>query len=343
MIDIVDLITRNGFSLKRVSVASKEYAGPCPFCGGKDRFRVWPREGSNGGCYWCRGCRRSGDAIQFLRELKGLSFKEACDYLGVEKTSFRIHLPSSIKPAIKSDTWTPKNVTDPNETWQAQAQRLIAYAEKELEKNNGIKRWLTDRGINAQTIRESRLGWNPKSLSYQRSDWDLPEKQNPDGKEINLWIPVGLIIPYIRDNNIKRIRIRRTNSTNRYYTVSGSSAEMMILGNNRDHVVIVESELDALLIHQDAGDVVTTIALGSAQARPDTPSTNILTQAKLILIALDTGTEEKKEKAGYREWLWWKKHFKQSKRWPTVKGKDPGEAYRNGVSIRDWVMAGISE
>ena len=166
-----------------------------------------------------------------------------------------------------------KESTDPNETWQDQAQKLITYTEKELEKNKGIKRWLTDRGINAQTIRESRLGWNPKSISYQRSEWGLPEKLNPDGKEIKLWIPVGLLIPYIKDNIIKRIRVRRTNSTNRYYTVPGSSAEMMILGNSRDHIIIVESELDAMLIHQEAGDIVTTIALGSAQARPDAVST----------------------------------------------------------------------
>ena len=341
--NIVDLITGNGFFLKRVSTASGEYAGPCPFCGGRDRFRVWPKEGSAGGRYWCRGCRRSGDTIQFLRELKGLSFKEACEYLGVEKTSFRMHLPSSIKPAIRPDTWTPKQPIDPSETWQAQAQRLITHTEKELEKNNGIKRWLTDRGINAQTIRESHLGFNPKSISYQRSEWGLPEKLNSDGKEIKLWIPVGLLIPHIRGNTIKRIRVRRTNSTNRYYTVPGSSAEMMILGNSRDYIIIVESELDAMLIHQEAGDVVTTIALGSAQARPDTVSHKILTQAKLILIALDTGTTEKKEKAGYREWLWWQKHFKQSRRWPTIKGKDPGEAHKNGISIRDWVMAGIGE
>ena len=341
--DIVDLITCNGFTLKKVSSVTGEYAGPCPFCGGRDRFRVWPKEGSTGGRYWCRGCRRSGDAIQFLRELKGLSFKEACEYLGVEKTSYRIHLPKDIKPITKPDMWTPKIVTDPNEKWQAQAKRLIAYTEKELEKNNGMKRWLADRGINAQTIRESRLGWNPKSISYQRSEWGLPEKPNTDGREINLWIPVGLIIPYIKDSVIKRIRIRRTNSTSRYYTLPGSSAEMMILGNSRDHIIIVESELDAMLIDQEAGDIVTTIALGSAQTRPDAQSTNILTKAKRILIALDTGTTEKKEKAGYREWLWWQERFKQCRRWPTIKGKDPGESYKNGVNIRDWVMAGLSE
>jgi hypothetical protein len=118
---------------------------------------------------------------------------------------------------------------------------------------------------------------------------------------------------------------------------------MMILGNSREHIVIVESELDAMLIQQEAGDVVTTIALGSAQTRPDAVSHKILSNAKLILVALDTGTTEKREKAGYREWLWCQKHFRQSRRWPTIKGKDPGEAYKNGVSIRDWVMVGIAD
>ncbi|MEY4631059.1 MAG: Zinc-binding domain of primase-helicase, partial [Pseudomonadota bacterium] len=29
-----------------------EYAGPCPWCGGKDRFIVWPAQG-NGGRFYC--------------------------------------------------------------------------------------------------------------------------------------------------------------------------------------------------------------------------------------------------------------------------------------------------
>ncbi|WP_342452329.1 primase-helicase zinc-binding domain-containing protein [Desulfovibrio desulfuricans] len=41
-----------------------EFAGPCPECGGEDRFIVWPDK-PNGGGYWCRGCGRQGDAIQY--------------------------------------------------------------------------------------------------------------------------------------------------------------------------------------------------------------------------------------------------------------------------------------
>jgi len=47
--DAVSIIeTRFGISLKRVS--GDEYSGPCPWCGGDDRFRVWRNRGN----FYCR-------------------------------------------------------------------------------------------------------------------------------------------------------------------------------------------------------------------------------------------------------------------------------------------------
>src|SRR5262249_25466914 len=66
--------------LKRVSSSGGgEYAGPCPFCGGTDRFRCWPTKGRA----WCRQCGWKGDAIQLLRDRDGLSFFEARRQLGL--------------------------------------------------------------------------------------------------------------------------------------------------------------------------------------------------------------------------------------------------------------------
>jgi hypothetical protein len=57
--------------LKRVSSSGGgEYAGPCPFCGGTDRFRCWPVKGRA----WCRQCGWKGDAIQLLRDAMGSVF-----------------------------------------------------------------------------------------------------------------------------------------------------------------------------------------------------------------------------------------------------------------------------
>src|SRR5660397_129690 len=83
---ILELIQSDGFFSKPVgSTGGGEYAGPCPWCAGDDRFRVWPSQGE-AGKYWCRGCGRSGDAIQYLRDFRHMTFPEACSFLGREVT-----------------------------------------------------------------------------------------------------------------------------------------------------------------------------------------------------------------------------------------------------------------
>ena len=42
--------------------------GPCPICGGKDRFR-WDNKGGNG-TYFCNQCG-AGDGFKLLQEFKG--------------------------------------------------------------------------------------------------------------------------------------------------------------------------------------------------------------------------------------------------------------------------------
>lgn len=65
-----------GFILKKKT--AEEYYCPCPFCGGEDRFCVWP-ESNNA---WCRQCDWKGDDIQLLRDLEGFSFQEAAEATG---------------------------------------------------------------------------------------------------------------------------------------------------------------------------------------------------------------------------------------------------------------------
>ena len=49
--------------------------GPCPLCGGKDRFRYDDKDGS--GSYFCNQCG-AGNGITLLRKFQGWSFLEAC-------------------------------------------------------------------------------------------------------------------------------------------------------------------------------------------------------------------------------------------------------------------------
>jgi len=46
-----------------VKKTADELGGPCPKCGGDDRFSVWPSKGN----FYCRQCEWKGDAITFLQ------------------------------------------------------------------------------------------------------------------------------------------------------------------------------------------------------------------------------------------------------------------------------------
>jgi putative DNA primase/helicase len=50
--------------------------GPCPLCGGKDRYRFDDRDGT--GSYFCSQCG-AGVGIIMVRKLKGWDYKTACD------------------------------------------------------------------------------------------------------------------------------------------------------------------------------------------------------------------------------------------------------------------------
>jgi len=74
-VPIVDEIRRRGINnLKRVG---DEYVGPCPKCGGDDRFAVHTKKN----IFNCRNCSVGGDVIQLVEHLDGVDFKTACETL----------------------------------------------------------------------------------------------------------------------------------------------------------------------------------------------------------------------------------------------------------------------
>ncbi len=73
-VDLVELLERRGEqgSLKRrASTNGGEWAGPCPLCGGEDRFRVWPTPPDGKPGAWCRQCQAGGDALTWAVRLEG--------------------------------------------------------------------------------------------------------------------------------------------------------------------------------------------------------------------------------------------------------------------------------
>lgn len=90
MADILAIIGTDTTLTKVASTRGGEWAGPCSFCGGTDRFRVHPNW--QGGEWHCRGCspdERWHSAYDYLMKRDGLTFveaKEAIDGPGSTKT-----------------------------------------------------------------------------------------------------------------------------------------------------------------------------------------------------------------------------------------------------------------
>jgi len=337
-LNLAELFAAENFPLKKVAGTNGgEWAGPCPWCGGKDRFRVWPTPRDAKGRYWCRGCDRSGDEIQFLRDFKNLSFAEACRQLGMTPKA-----PAG-NQAPRPAGWTPAETTRPPAQWSKQAEMILTETEAALWSDLGgfARGWLDKvRGLSEKTIRRARLGWNRSDRFFARATWGLAPKKNAEtGKSKKVWIPAGLVIPFEKDGTVIRLRVRRPNpkTGGRYIAVTGSAMPPMLLGAERGlPAVVVESELDGLLVYQAAGGRAAVIALGFAQGRPDKEAHAILKAAPRILVALDY------DRAGKESWLkFWRKYYRQAIRWPVPAGKDPVEAFQGGVDLAEWIRTGL--
>src|SRR5262249_20234525 len=72
---IEDEIARRDINLKASGI---HHVGPCPRCGGTDRFSINTRKQ----VFRCRGCcEKGGDVIAFVEWLDGATFDSACEAL----------------------------------------------------------------------------------------------------------------------------------------------------------------------------------------------------------------------------------------------------------------------
>jgi putative DNA primase/helicase len=86
-------IARRGFRLRR---SGAEQVGPCPVCGGSDRFAVHTRKQ-----VWnCRGCNQGGDVIAMVQHL------DACDF------TTAVHLLAGTDPSRQAPKLDPAKIAE---------------------------------------------------------------------------------------------------------------------------------------------------------------------------------------------------------------------------------------
>lgn len=319
-------------SLQKVSSASGgEWAGPCPWCGGKDRFRVWPDHPScsAGGRFYCRQCGKTGDAPDFLRERDGLTYPEACAVLGVSLTPAR---QRRRPPETPPSAWTPRPDRLPSEAWRKRGEAFLAHCARHIEAGAG-REALEGRRLTQKTARRFRIGWNPSPI------WETPELWGREGEAKKLCLPAGLVVPVFRKDGLLRLKIRRTDAVEverfgKWQAVKGGGDGPLVVGKAGLPVVVCEAEIDALYMAQEAGEYVAAVGLGSAANRPTTPVVDLLRAAPLVLVALD------RDAGGTDHVPWWLEHFSGAVRWGAVNAKSPGDM--EPEALRLWVAAGLA-
>lgn len=349
------LLLDRGITPKKVAgTHGGEFASPCPACGGNDRFRCWPEQGE-GGTWYCRGCDKGGDCIEFLRHFDGLSFGEACKKLGVVRNLTHSPLPRQARP----ERFTPsEKFSAPADAWSVKAAALLAHAEKSLAANAAMLDALARRGLSFPALSRFRLGWLPgekKTGCYfrDRASWGLPALAGKNGRQKPLWIPGGLVIPaFAPDGSVARLRVRRDDEARarfspemKYVVIPGSSMHPLLIKPEARAFVVVEAELDAMACAfacDDAGLDVGALAVGTNMGKPDTVAHAALEKSLAIVVALDFDAPGKDGlRPGANGYAFWEKNYAQARRWPVPQGKDPGEAASLGVDLAVWVLAGL--
>ncbi|HEY5005959.1 MAG TPA: CHC2 zinc finger domain-containing protein [Ktedonobacteraceae bacterium] len=335
--NLYELISQNT-SLRRVAATNGgEYAGPCPFCGGKDRFRVWPDSDRPG--FWCRGCGKRGDAIQYLRERDGLTFQEAQAQLtsgalfeeALATTSVKKAKPKNVKPASPlSDDGSP------SWEWQTEAKILCRLACRTLWSPEGsqARTYLYRRGLNDETIRKALLGYLPEATSATAQAWGFASDEK------RVWQPAGIIIPWIVDKSIWGIRIRSVEQGDmyRYIQIRGSRNALYRAGSIRPDTpaVLVEGEFDALSIAQQVGDTIAVVASGSTEGAHPLLWQAHLAMASHVLVAFDA------DDAGDKAAQWWLQRLDNARRWRPC-WEDSNSLLQHDFALRTWVELGLRQ
>jgi DNA primase len=324
---LLELIARVTTLRKMASTQGGEYAGPCPWCGGTNRFRVWPHRHKPG--YWCRRCLRQGDALQFLRDWQGLSYREACQRLGL--------LPATgSRPGAPRPLPMPRLASPPSPTWQAQACTFTEACARTLWSAAGARAraYLAARGLDPEVIREARLGYHAVEQHAPREAWGLEARAKP------IWLPAGLVVPWWVEGGLWRVEIRRLGAvkTARYVTVAGSG-KTLYRGDTLQPgqpALLVEGGLDALALAQEAGDLAAIVAAGGTTGGRLEPWIGRLSRASRVLVAFDA------DAAGDAAAAWWVRALRGTgRRWRPY-WNDPNAMLQAGADLRLWVREGLA-
>jgi putative DNA primase/helicase len=142
----------------------KDKHGPCPFCGGTDRFRFDDINGN--GTFFCNQCN-AGNGITFVMYYKRCTFQQALELIG-RQLGLKPNEPfkSAPKPALNYI----KDVLEAPQTRKRKAQLSKIWREAlPISKGDPVDTYLRNRGI-CLDLFPSELRYHPTLPYYQNGN-----------------------------------------------------------------------------------------------------------------------------------------------------------------------------
>ena len=271
-LSIVDVVS----SYVKLEKAGSNFRARCPFHNEKSpSFFVSPVRGS----YHCFGCSRGGDIFSFVEEIEGIDFSGALKILA-EKAGVQLGGNSNFKERNERTV-----------LFQILEEATLYY-EKVLAERKDIEKYLLDRGLTKETIKNFRVGYAPDAWSalYTQlhtkrfSDADIEKagllisgtKGFYDRFRSRIMFPIadsqgrvvafsGRIFP-VPENSAtpvaKYVNSPETVLYNKSEILFGyDKAKRAMMKENR--AVLVEGQMDLLMAHQ-AGTAETVASSGTA-------------------------------------------------------------------------------
>lgn len=213
--------------LKRVG---REHKGPCPFCGGRDRFAVF----ADGTGWMCRGCQpESGGVFDLIARARRMQIADVMrEYRSPSSYDRR-------ERQVPQARQVEGEFTDPG--WQSSAFSEVGHAFRAIRGHQPAMDYIAGRGL-ADAIDPFRLGYSAKRNS--------------------------ICIPWVgRNKQIVAVKFRCLNPQDpkRRFTQMRGGRQIVFgahLAVRRPTVIITEGEFNAMSLWLALGDVADVVSFG---------------------------------------------------------------------------------
>ena len=276
-------------TLRRES--GKSVAGPCPKCGGDDRFYIRAER------FHCRQCHiEGGDAIEFVQWKEGLSYIESI-----------LHFSGGSLPTVTGSPVTPRRAKAARETLSDTKAQAIAKSARaallDSPEGQAGRDYLTGRGLWPETWELFGLGYCPAPLP---GTWKAETKTRTAPKQPAICLPWQMgngKIPAIRYRFLSAqtyTDIDGKERTEKQTAQFASDFAGRLFGGcalsgpgNVQALVLCEGEINAMSVWQATAGAVDVLSLGSESAHLTEAAIRAILRYQRVIVWMDRAENAK--------------------------------------------------